>query len=323
MAERYSPTPEDYKNADAEIAAAELERSTQHQLNVIGWPNFGIPGMSLEDAQHITEVTLEGGITTDLFLDNHLARTATLALVRLRGDRSLDKVVQAALVGSESRFMQPPFETHVYDRLDTQANDLRLQIDDSIVSAHGLTMLTRKRRLLATETFEQDIKHPATGKVMLGRFAIYIDKLSTAALNIHELEGTSKIAADEVREIIIASMIMGRNQKRLQHLAEITGDLRWEELDADQITRPFRPPTVEEERAEFDAIARAEQSMAKYGIPVDVVLRRIASRYPNRIRHPETIEVMEADIAGDTTINRLSTTTFFAERAVKGFSWHT
>lgn len=307
---------EAFEVADFEISDAEIRRSLAHHRHVLGWPGFGFEGATPDQAESVVPQLEMGEVVVDPFLDNPYARTATLGIIRLRRDWTRDRLAQSQLIGPESRLLRE-YDTRVYERSDPD-NRLRISIDAGIVSAQGIAMLTRQRRLAMTQSFEQEFRHAKTGQLYMARLAIVFSKLSTFAFDLEQLK-YNPAAAREVYQILMADMVMRSNKKHMQHVARSIG-VYDDELDPDENDLDGKTYSVADERAYVDEVVQIQQKMAEYNISADAVLLRVARPNPLSIQSPDTVAAIESSISHQTGLLIPSTSTFYGGRVIKSLS---
>src|SRR5688572_16852317 len=98
----------DLRRADDDIAAFESGRSQGHQVSYDDWESMGIPAHA--DRERQWHRALAGENTTPLFLVNPPPRTATLGILRVRGDWDAADHLQNEIVGPDSPFRQAPYD---------------------------------------------------------------------------------------------------------------------------------------------------------------------------------------------------------------------
>lgn len=287
--------------AIAEVAAAEESRSAPYQFNTYGWPEYGIPGHAPEDARLLWELVRNQNTTTGIFLQNPTARTATLGLVRMRGQWRTADSVQSAIVGSGASLRRPLYDSMVYERTDPGAA-LRYTIDQGIVSLAGLTMLTRYRLLLETSLLQENM--PDT---IIATTKIVVSKLSTFVLNIAALEH-QKDAVQELQLSIICSLIASCDAELLRRILV---------PDHAYISSKDDPPgrySVQKQRADMATMAYAETKRRQYDISLGDVMRRMSEGNVNQLRRPESHSAIEHEIRNPSGLLIPATTTFYGER---------
>ncbi|HVI69126.1 MAG TPA: hypothetical protein VM581_01585, partial [Magnetospirillaceae bacterium] len=283
-------TQEQFDEVDFEISDAEIRRSAVHHRNVRGWPELGFEGADPTDMEAMLDRVFLGHMATDLFLNNPVARTATLGIIRLRGDWRRDASVQDSLIGPDAR-LRTEYESRVFSRHE-QDNNLQYNIDAGVVSLKGVSMLTRQRRLLLTESFEHEFEH-TSGRRVMARLAIAVSKLSTFAVDLDHLRKHPD-AAREIYEIHLAGMVLRANKRRFQRIANVMGDFDYVEDQAEDIELAM--PDINEERAAMADLSVIHEKMREYDVGADVVLSRVAAGNSLQARRPETIKAIEEAI---------------------------
>ncbi len=317
-------TSEQREEIDFEIADAETRRSAAHHRNVRGWPEFGFDGVTAEYAEAmLDDRVFRAKMATDMFLDNPVARTATLGIIHLRGDWRRDIAAQDSLVGPHARLITE-YDTRVFER-DDPDNNLQHAIDAGIVSMNGVAMDTRQRRLALTDDFEQEFVH-ASGNRVMARVAIAVTKLSTFAVDLERLRDYPD-AAQEIHEIILAGMVIRANKRKFRRIANVMGDFDYtREADDIELDIPANAEEraamadVREERATMDSLRTIHEKMRKYDISADVLLGRVATANSLRVHRPETIEALEHATVNRTGLLAPITTTFYGRRIFKSLS---
>jgi len=304
-------TQEQFDEVDYEIADAETRRSAVHHRNVRAWPELGIEGADPAYMEAMLERVFSGEMATDMFLDNPVARTATLGIIRLRGDWQRDMSAQASLAGPDSRF-RTHYRARVFERNDPDTN-LRYAVDAGVVSLKGMAMLTRQRPLVLTEAFEQGFTHNSGHRIM-ARLALAVGKLSTFGMCIERLKAHPE-AAKEIREIILAGKVLRVNKRRFQRIANVMGGFDFDNDEDEDIE--LATPDAYEERAAMADLQNIKEKMEEYGISADEVLNRVAGGNVLKIKRPQTIAAIEEAIIGQTGLLIPSTSTFYGQRILK------
>jgi hypothetical protein len=287
-----------FLQADRDIAAYEFGRSRSQQMHNQDWLALGIPLPS--DGQETWDIAVSGEVTTPLFLSDPSARTATLGILRLHGDWDAADTMQAHIIGDESPLMSETYDSKVFASDDPEAKR-RLTLDWGVTSVRGLTMVTRRRRLLRTDEFEEHIKIPATGRHYTAYTRMEVDKLSTFALDIEKLENIDQAAAQEVRLIIICGMLATRDLRRVYRAT------RGQDYS----------PNEKELRDDAIGIMTARMKMQHYGITADEVVDRLETENQTRIQNEGSLEAIEAEIKNRTGLLVPVTATFYGEREIQ------
>lgn len=290
-----------FASADEDIALYEFSRSRMQQIHNQDWQPMGIPVAS--DGHETWTRALHGEVTTPLFLGDPSARTATLGILRLRGDWDAADVMQQQLIGPESEFMQTPYSGHVYEAASDEKR--RITVDWGITSVRGLTMVTRRRRLLMTEQFNEKLQMAGNGIEYEARSHVEVDKLSTFALDIDRLADIDPEAAQEVRLIIICGILASTDLRRVHRAT--TGETNWDDKTANGL---------QDLRAGAISVATAKFKMRHYGISADDVVDRYDSENPTWVRRPETIQAIENEVNERTGLLIPSTATFYGARVL-------
>lgn len=289
-----------FATADDDIAAYEFNRSRAQQLHNQGWQELGIPAAS--DGHETWERALLGGLTTPLFLSDPSARTATLGILRLKGDWDAADTMQEQLVGSDSDLLSQPYNGTVFTAESEEAKR-RLTVDWGVTSVRGLTMVTRRRNLLQTEFFAENLEITDTATQYEAHSRVEVDKLSTFALDLDKLDGIDHNAAQEVREIIICGILASSDLRRVYRATR--GEDSWENH-----TAPGQK-SLQEDKLN---VMTAKAKMRYYNISPDDIVNRYESQNPTWVRLPETIQAIENEMKERKGLLIPSTVTFYGAR---------
>lgn len=284
--------------ADDDIAAFEFGRSQGQQMADPGWVEFGIPTSA--DSERIWRAASLGGNTTQMFLDEPAARTATLGILRLRGDWDAADELQEELIGDGSPFLDPPYAGKLIEQTTPEAKRI-ITVDWGITSVNGLTTVTSRRRLLRTRPFDQQL--PVSGQTFTLRSHIEVDKLATFALDIDRLDTIDHEAAQEVRLIIVCGLLATTDLRRVQRAA--LGVPTWQDFQAGG------EKSLRDERLK---VITARAKINQYGLASDAVVNRLTTEDQTRLQRPESIEAIEGEIANPSGLLTPSTVTFYGER---------
>ncbi|HKX73602.1 MAG TPA: hypothetical protein VJM32_06285 [Candidatus Saccharimonadales bacterium] len=288
--------------ADDDIAAYEFSRSRAQQIHNQDWQPLGIPAVS--DGHETWERALQGEITTPLFLNDPSARTATLGILRLGGDWDAADAMQERLVGPDSVFVNSPYNSEVFSA-DSEEAKRRVAIDWGVTSVRGLTMITRRRRLLQTGPFTEELQMTGTTMRYEAHSHVEVDKLSTFALDIDRLADIDHEAAQEVRLIIICGILASSDLRRVYRATK--GEANWDDKTA-TAQQGLREGVIN--------VATARFKMRHYNISADAVVDRYDSENPTWVRRPETIQAIETEVKDRTGLLVPSTATFYGARVL-------
>lgn len=292
--------------ADEDIAAFEFGRSRGHQESYDDWESLGIPAYA--DGERVWQAAAAGENTTPLFLGNASARTATLGILRLRGDWDAAKNMQEAIIGADSPFFEDPYRAKLIDR-DSPESKRLIMVDAGITSVYGLTTVSSRRRLLQTQRFTEQLGVDGDSKHFTMEAHIEVDKVSTFALDIKKLDSIDPQAANEVRLIIICGILAEADIVRV-HNAAMGGTS----------SRDYMPAGLKKRQIEAAKIMRARLKMEEYGVPADDVMERLETEYMTHVQLPQTREALEAEIAHPTGLLLPSTVTYYGERVMHSLS---
>jgi hypothetical protein len=290
--------------ADDDIARFEFGRSRGHQTGNLGWKEQGI-SYSLDDAEAYWELVERGDVATELFLSDPTARTATLGILRLRGDWDAGARLQDKVVGPDSPLRAEPFYGIEIANNDPEAEQF-FTIDWGIVSVGGLAMVTKRRLIMQTLPIEEEVDTPQ-GKY-LATTSIEVDKRAAFALDIEKLAVISPEAAHEARLIIICGMIASRD------LAKLSRAVAGTPLPSDFAEIKKRPIN-----AELANLLHARHKMQQYGITADEVMERAFGDTPELVRGASTLEAIKSETEAPTGLLIPSTINFYGARTLHHF----
>lgn len=288
-----------------DIARFEFSRSRAHQTGNPGWKDKGII-YSESDAEAHWDLVETGEIGTELFLNDPVARTATLGILRLHGDWEAAERMQQAIVGPESALRQDPFNAIEIDKLDPDAERL-ITIDWGVVSVGGLTMVTKRRRIMQTPWFEERVTTADGKRTYSAITSIEVDKRAGFALDIAKLAEINPEAAREARLIIICGMIASSDLPRLERAVTGTNDA------VSDYSESARRPL----QHEMANIIYARRKMQEYGITADEVMERaFGDGDPARVRDAATIDAIDAEVATPRGLLVPATVNYYGERTL-------
>lgn len=308
-------SPEQYEEVDFEIAAAAQSETLTPHMNSGGWPEHAIDGAPREALEEMAERVRLYQLAAKLFLDDPHTRLAALGMVRLRGDWSRDDDMQREL-GQLLR--TAPYMATIFDR-NHPDNKLELAVRQDIVSMQGVTMLTRRRRLMLSERVEEEVTR-RNGQRLMATFAIGVTKVSTFALQIDRLGELQTSAAQEVRVALLAGMVMGVNVARLRtELPAPEGPdyQRWLHDHPEYEITPLVSEDHQKARRDLAVLARVNQVAQEHGLSPADVIARVQQPLPRRLTQPDTVRQIEAAIRDREAVLLPVTTAYIGERSLQ------
>lgn len=286
------------------VTEADVTRTTARELSMPSLDGLSGPERIARLAVHKTfyEITEGQGMAPqdaqsalELFTETDSSKNATLARIEMEGQWDRAEPVQSQLVSMLIELYGRGYKDVRLIGPDGERVKHSLHIYACYTEQFGFVALRRKRTLVIASHEDPEAIRPH----------LEVDKVSTFALDIAQLNTLSSDAAAEVRLIVASAMFQ---ECDLDLLRSVT------DTEDDDTRRDLRLVSGYETMvgSAFEQIRKVRAIMQRYGIAYDdLMARSFGTPNPNRIQNIDGIAFVEQAIKDRSTLLTPASTTYY------------